>query len=149
MVIKPATPVGRRRRLVRRHWTFRHKHRPGRPRIDREAEQLVLRITEDLWERRNEEWTERQMKLPAALERHQRGNHAYFEDGERLLRLAQRAHDLWLARPQSERRKLLNLLLSNCIFDGGEPPQNTKNPSAGFLTLQKGPCVAYGGADGT
>ena len=36
---------------MRRHWTFKHKRRPGRPRIGRDAEQLLLRIA-----RENHHW---------------------------------------------------------------------------------------------
>jgi len=49
MVIKPVTLIGWHRQIVRGHWTF--KHRPGRPRIGRDAEQLVLRI-----DRENRNW---------------------------------------------------------------------------------------------
>jgi len=51
MVTKPATLVGWHRQIVRRHWTFRHRRRPGRPRISHDAEQLVLRIA-----RENRHW---------------------------------------------------------------------------------------------
>ena len=47
MVIKPATLIGWHRQIVRRHWTFRQRRRPGRPRISRQAEQLVLRIARE------------------------------------------------------------------------------------------------------
>ena len=36
---------------MRRHWTFKPKRRPGRPRIGRDAEQLLLRIA-----RENRHW---------------------------------------------------------------------------------------------
>ena len=51
MVIKPDALIGWHRQIVRRHWTFKHKRRPGRPQIDREAEQLVLQIA-----RENRHW---------------------------------------------------------------------------------------------
>ena len=44
LIVQPATLVGWHRSLVRRHWTYRQKKRPGRPRVNDEAEQLVLRI---------------------------------------------------------------------------------------------------------
>ena len=51
MIVKPATLVGWHRQIVRRHWTFRGKRKPGRPRIDPEAEHLVLRLV-----RQNPHW---------------------------------------------------------------------------------------------
>lgn len=45
-------------------------------------------------------------------------NQVYFDAGIKVLTLAQNAYTLWLAQPQAEKRKLLNLLQSNCTFDG-------------------------------
>ncbi len=47
LVVKPATLIGWHRQIVRRHWTFRPKRKPGRPRADPEAEWLVLRIARE------------------------------------------------------------------------------------------------------
>ena len=41
--------------------------------------------------------------------------------GIKVLRLAQRAYTLRLSRPQTEKRKLLDLLLLDCTFDGTSP----------------------------
>ena len=45
--LRPATLVGWHRQIVRRHWTFRQRRGPGRPRVSREAEQLALRIARE------------------------------------------------------------------------------------------------------
>jgi heme exporter protein D len=47
LIVKPATLVGWHRHIVRRHWTFRHRRRPGRPRVAAEAEKLVLGIARE------------------------------------------------------------------------------------------------------
>lgn len=47
MIVKPATLANWPRQIVRRHWTCGAKRRPGRPRIDPEAEQLVLRLARE------------------------------------------------------------------------------------------------------
>ena len=47
IIVKPATLIGWHRQIVRRHWTFHPKRRPGRPRTDPQAEQLVLRLTRE------------------------------------------------------------------------------------------------------
>jgi hypothetical protein len=47
MIIKPATVIGRHRQFVRQHWTFDRKRQPGRPRIDPQAEQVVLRLARE------------------------------------------------------------------------------------------------------
>jgi hypothetical protein len=47
MIVKPATLIGWHRQIVRWCWTFRPKHRPGRPRTGPQAEQLVLRLARE------------------------------------------------------------------------------------------------------
>jgi putative transposase len=57
-MVKPATLFGWHRALVRRKWTYRHRN-AGRPRTDKEIEQLVLRLArENDWgyERIEGEW---------------------------------------------------------------------------------------------
>lgn len=51
LIVKPATLVGWHRQIVRRHWTFKQKRKPGRPPIDPEAEQLVVQTA-----RENRHW---------------------------------------------------------------------------------------------
>jgi transposase len=45
-IVKPATLFHWHRELVRRKWTYRHRS-PGRPRTDKEIEQLVLRLARE------------------------------------------------------------------------------------------------------
>lgn len=45
-IVKPATLFGWHRALVRRKWTYHHRH-AGRPRTDQEIEQLVLRLARE------------------------------------------------------------------------------------------------------
>ncbi len=45
-IVKPATLFRWHRELVRRKWTYRHRS-PGRPRTDKEIEQLVLRLARE------------------------------------------------------------------------------------------------------
>jgi transposase InsO family protein len=46
-LFKPATVLGWHRAIVRRKWTFRQEHQPGRPPIDVELEQWILRVARD------------------------------------------------------------------------------------------------------
>ena len=45
-IVKPATLFQWHRELVRRKWMYRHRS-PGRPRTDKEIEQLVLRLARE------------------------------------------------------------------------------------------------------
>ena len=47
VLIKPTTVVGWHREIVRRHWTFRSRPRPGRPPISQQAKALLVRIARD------------------------------------------------------------------------------------------------------
>lgn len=46
-IVKPATVLGWHKQLVRLKWTYRQRNRGGRPRTDRELEQLVLRLARE------------------------------------------------------------------------------------------------------
>jgi putative transposase len=46
-LFKPATVIGWHRAAVRRKWTYQQKGRPGRPPIDAELEQWILRVARD------------------------------------------------------------------------------------------------------
>jgi len=81
-------------------------------------DKLDGRISEEFWQRRTGEWRTRRLELQASIERHQRAAELYLDAGVQVLSLAQRAYPLWLQQPQAERRKLLDILLLNCTFDG-------------------------------
>ena len=42
-LFKPATVIGRHREAVRRKWTYQQKRQSGRPPVDAELEQWILR----------------------------------------------------------------------------------------------------------
>jgi len=46
-IVKPATLFGWHKQLVRWKWTYRNQNRGGRPRIDAELEQLVVRLARE------------------------------------------------------------------------------------------------------
>ena len=75
-------------------------------------------ISEEFWQRNSQEWRSRQLELQRSIEGHQNANQLYLDAGVKILRLSQQAYSLWLSQPQMEKRKLLNLLLLNCTFDG-------------------------------
>lgn len=46
-LFEPATVIGWHREAVRRKWTYQQKGQPGRPSIDAELEQWILRVARD------------------------------------------------------------------------------------------------------
>jgi site-specific DNA recombinase len=53
------------------------------------------------------------------IETHQSANRTYIEEGVQLLRLADRAHALFERQEPAEKWRLLNFLLSNCVWKNG------------------------------
>lgn len=48
------------------------------------------------------------------VDSHQKANRSYIEEGIKMLELAQRARLLFENQPPSEKRKLLDFVVSNC-----------------------------------
>lgn len=47
LLVRPQTLLRWHRELVRKKWAYRRRHRPGRPRIDPEVRELVLRLARE------------------------------------------------------------------------------------------------------
>jgi hypothetical protein len=62
------------------------------------------------------------------LDAHQTANCSYIEEGVQLLELAHRAHVLFESQPAAEKRKLLDFVLSNCTWKGGELTAKYRQP---------------------
>jgi site-specific DNA recombinase len=90
-------------------------------RIDRMyMDKLDGRVDAAFFDRRAPEWRGEQDRLLQLIEGHQAANQTYLEEGVWLLELAQRAHRLFQKQEPREKRRLLNFLLSNCSWKGGE-----------------------------
>ncbi len=59
------------------------------------------------------------MHLESSLSAHTMANFDYIDRAEKILELAKDAHSLYLSRNGDDRRKLINLVLSNCTLDAG------------------------------
>ena len=98
-------------------------------RIDQAYEdKLDRKISEETWERKSAEWRAAQMRTRVALEQHENANQCYFDEGSRILELASKAYSLWIRQDSFEKRKLLDILLSNCTFDGENLHPDYKKP---------------------
>ena len=62
------------------------------------------------------------------MDAHQSANQGYVEEGVKLLQLAQRAHELFENQPPSEKRKLLDFVLSNCQWKQGQLTAEYRKP---------------------
>lgn len=70
------------------------------------------------------QWRVEQTRLRREIERHSEAQESYMEDGLRLLELARDASRLFAKQDPNEKKRLLNLVLSNCEWDRGEVHAN-------------------------
>jgi hypothetical protein len=62
------------------------------------------------------------------IETHQNANQSYVDERIKLLEPAQRAHQLFENQPPSEKRKLLDFVLSNCRWKDGPLEAEHREP---------------------
>jgi len=80
------------------------------------------------FERMSGEWRAEQDRCLCEIERHQTADQSYLEEGVRILELARNAQRLFLKQEPREKRRLLNFLVSNCSWKGGELTAALRQP---------------------
>ena len=63
-----------------------------------------------------------------SITEHQRANDSYITEGIALLEFANRAGELFEKQPANEKRRLLDFVLSNCTWAGGELTPKYRQP---------------------
>ena len=72
------------------------------------------------YEEKSAQWREEQKDILRRLEEHQSASQSYMDEGIALMELATRAADLFEEQSASEKRRLLEFVLSNSIWASGE-----------------------------
>ena len=85
-------------------------------------------ISAEFFERKSREWFAEQSKLLRQIEEHQAANQTYITEGVRLLEVARRAYGLFQKQPPREKRRLLNFVVSNSSWKGGELTATFRQP---------------------
>jgi hypothetical protein len=83
------------------------------------TDRLEERITPELWERRSAERESERRDIEWKLAGLQTAKTNYLASGIKLLKLAQRAHELYVSQSPHEQRRLLNVVVSNCTLRDG------------------------------
>ena len=105
------------------------EHRRLQGRVDAMyMDKLDGRIGNEFFDAKAAETRAAQAAIMRDLEAHQTANRSYIEEGVQLLELAQSAHVLFESQPPAEKRKLLNFVLSNCTWKGGELSAKYRQP---------------------
>ena len=84
------------------------------------VDKLDGKVGERFYEQKSAEWREDQKDILRRLEEHQDASQSYMDEGIALMELANRAADLFAEQSASEKRRLLEFVLSNSFWAGGE-----------------------------
>jgi site-specific DNA recombinase len=101
------------------------------------VDKLDGRVDTVFFDRKATEWRAEQSRLLRAIEEHQAANQTYLEEGIRLLELGRRAHELFEKQEPREKRRLLDFVLSNCIWKDGELQATFRQPFDLIIALTK------------
>jgi len=101
--------------------------------LQRRLEQIYLdkidgKVSEEFWREQSEKWQKEQAQVRDALAGHEKASAVYFEEGILLLELAQQAYAAYVAAKPEKKRKILGLLLSNCILKDTTPTPTYRKP---------------------
>jgi site-specific DNA recombinase len=92
------------------------------------VDKLDGRVDTAFFERMSAEWRAEQDRCLREIERHQSADQSYMVEGVRLLELARNAQRLFQKQEPREKRRLLNFLVSNCSWKGGELTSTLRQP---------------------
>jgi site-specific DNA recombinase len=109
------------------------------------VDKLDGKVDGAFFERMSAEWRADQDRCLREIERHQAADQSYLEEGVRLLELARNAQRLFEKQNPREKRRLLNFVVSNCPWKGGELVSTLRQP---FDLLAKTTAIAAQAATG-
>jgi site-specific DNA recombinase len=86
------------------------------------------RISETFWKDQSDKWLREKEDAASRLLAHQRSDTHYIKSATIVLELTNKAYDLFMKQDSTEKRKLVNILLSNSSFDGTTLEFNLRKP---------------------
>jgi len=92
------------------------------------TDKLDGRIDAAFFDRMAAQWRDEQARCLKDIERHQNANRSYLDEGIHLLELARSARRLFDRQEGREKRRLLDFVVSNCSWKGGELTVNLRHP---------------------
>jgi site-specific DNA recombinase len=85
-------------------------------------------IDADFFDRMSSGWREQQNRCQRQIELHQAADQSYLDEGVQLMELARSAQRLFANQEPREKRRLLNFVLSNCIWEDGKAVSEFRQP---------------------
>ncbi len=122
----------------------------GRDGGEREGARLDGRIDAATYDRRRAESRGDLERVQGELERLAAAEEDFLAEGSLLLELASRAFELYCAQPASEKRRMVNLVLSNCFWKDGVLTADYREPFGllAVATAEGEGAALAGGASG-
>ena len=84
------------------------------------VDKLDGRVTDEFFDQKSTEWRQEQAAVRQNLAQHEHANQSYLQEGVEILELANRAAELFEKQSASEKRRLLDFVLSNSTWGNGE-----------------------------
>lgn len=95
-----------------------------------DVDKLDGRIDAEFFDRMSAERRAERDRCLREIERHSAADQSYLEEGVRVLELAKDTQKLFCKQQPREKRRLLNFLVSNCSWKGGELSVTLRQPFA-------------------
>jgi len=92
------------------------------------VDKLDGRIDAGFFDRMSADWRAKQDRCVQEIERHTAADQSYLEEGIRVLELAKSAQRLFDKQEPRDKRRLLNFVVSNCSWKGGELSVSLRQP---------------------
>jgi site-specific DNA recombinase len=80
------------------------------------CDKLDKKISEEFWSTHSKKWLKEKEKLAVKLLTTQKADTHYLENANLILQLVKKAAGLFKIQNATEKRKLMNILLSNCSY---------------------------------
>ena len=80
------------------------------------------------FEKMSNQWREEQNRCQREIDHHQSADKSYMDEGVQILELARNAQKLFEQQQPHQKRRLLNFLLSNCMWEDGEVIATFRQP---------------------
>jgi site-specific DNA recombinase len=91
-------------------------------------DKLDGKIGGDFFDKCAGDWRVEQQRLQRDIDRHETAEQSYMDEGIQILELARNAQRLFERQEPREKRRLLNVLLSNCSWEDGEVVATFRQP---------------------
>jgi site-specific DNA recombinase len=92
------------------------------------VDKLDGKVDSAFFDRLSAEWRAEQDRCLREIARHQAADQSYLEEGVGILELARNAQRLFEKQEPREKRRLLNFVVSNCTWKGGELAADLRQP---------------------